>query len=61
MRAATLESALDADFNRYTSAYRVYAIAGVRHMDDLADMADHEARPTVRRHAAEVGEGASAL
>ncbi len=55
MRAATLESALDADFNRYTSAYRDYAIAGVRHMDDLADMADDEARSTVRRHAAEVG------
>ena len=55
MRATTLESALDPDFERYTSAYRDYAIAGIRHMDDLADMADAEARPTVRRHAAEVG------
>ena len=55
MRAATLESALDPHFERRTSAYRDYAIAGIRHMDDLADMADDEARPIVGRHAAMVG------
>ena len=53
MSAATLESAVDPDFKRLNTAYREYAIAGVRHMDDLAEMADGGARRRiVRRHAA---------
>ena len=55
MRAATLESALDPHFERRTPVFRDYAIAGIRHMDDLADMADAEARPIVGRHAALLG------
>ena len=53
MSAATLESAVDPDFKHLNTAYREYAIAGVRHMDDLADMADGGARRRiVRQHAA---------
>ncbi len=53
MSAATLESAVDPDFKHLNTAYRDYAIAGVRHMDDLAEMADgRERRKIVRRHAA---------
>ena len=52
MSAATLESAVDPDFKHLNDAYRDYAIAGVMHMDDLAEMSDIRARPTVRRHAA---------
>ena len=53
MSAAALESAVDPDFKHLNTAYRNYAIAGVRHMDDLAEMADGRARRRiVRRHAA---------
>jgi len=53
MSAATLESAVDPDFKHLNTAYREYAIAGVRHMDDLAEMADGGGqRMIVRRHAA---------
>lgn len=53
MSAATLESAVDPDFKHLNTAYREYAIAGVRHMDDLAEMADGGGqRRIVRRHAA---------
>jgi len=53
MSAATLESAVDPDFERLNTAYRSYAIAGVRHMDDLAQMANGRGRRRiVRRHAA---------
>ena len=52
MSAATLESAVDPDFKHLNDAYREYAIAGVRHMDDLAEMADVDARRIVRRRAA---------
>lgn len=51
MSATTLKSAVDPDFKHAKTAYREYAIAGVRHMDDLADMADDRERPIVRRHA----------
>ena len=53
MSAATIESAVDPDFKHLNNAYRNYAIAGVRHMDDLAEMADRgPRRRIVRRHAA---------
>ena len=51
MRAATLRSAVDPRFKRLTPAYREYAIAGIMHMDDLADMAESGVRRIVRRHA----------
>jgi len=51
INAATLESAVDPDYGHLNCAYRDYAIAGVRHMDDLADMADSQNRRIVRRHA----------
>ena len=53
MSAATLQSAVDPGFKRLNDAYRAYAIAGIRYMDHLAEMADgRRRRRTVRRHAA---------
>ena len=51
MSAATLREAIDPDFKRSNAAFEQYAIAGILHMDHLADMADEDARPAVRRHA----------
>jgi hypothetical protein len=42
MSAATLETAIDPNFTRMTRAYREYAIAGILHMDHMADMAADE-------------------
>ena len=55
MTAATLENSLDRHFTRWSPAFRNYAIAGVLHLDHLADMASDEARPAVRRHASLLG------
>jgi hypothetical protein len=52
MTAKTLEEAIDKDFTRQTKAFREYAIAGVLYMDHLADMAEPDAAPLVKRHAA---------
>ncbi len=55
MSATTLKSAVDTDFKGLNTAYRDYAIAGVRYMDDLAEMADGRARRRiVRQHAGEL-------
>ena len=51
MSATKLESAVDPDFKNLNTAYRDYAIAGIRHMDHLADMADGGEKRIVRRHA----------
>lgn len=51
MTAQTLDRAIDKDFTRRTNAFGEYAIAGVLHMDHLADMAELDAAPLVRRHA----------
>lgn len=51
MTAATLGKAINKDFTRRTNAFGEYAIAGVLHMDHLADMAEPDAAPLVRRHA----------
>ena len=51
MSAKTLEEAVDKDFTRQTPAFREYAIAGVLYMDHLADMAEPDAAPFVKRHA----------
>lgn len=50
--APTLFRALHSDFTRFSPAFEQYAIAGTLHLDHLADLADSEARPEVRRHAA---------
>lgn len=51
MTAPALDEAIDKDFTRRTNAFGEYAIAGVLHMDHLADMAEPDAAPLVRRHA----------
>lgn len=51
MTAQTLDKALDKDFTRRTNAFGEYAIAGVLHLDHLADIAGPDAAPLVRRHA----------
>ena len=55
LTAGTLEQGVDRDFTRMTPAYRQYAIAGVLHMDHLADLASKDGLPVVRRHAALLG------
>jgi 7-cyano-7-deazaguanine synthase in queuosine biosynthesis len=52
MSAGTLDAAADDDFHKLTGAFRQYAIAGVLHMDHLADMAEADAIPIVVSHAA---------
>ncbi len=51
MTAPTLEEAVDKDFTKLNAAFREYAIAGVLHMDHLADMAEPDAAPLLKRHA----------
>ena len=51
MSAETLEAAVEPSFTKLTPAYRQYALAGVLHLDHLADLADLDSRPIVRRHA----------
>lgn len=51
LSAATLDEAVDKSFQKLTRAFREYAIAGVLHMDHLADMAEADAAPIVKRHA----------
>lgn len=51
MSAKTLEEAVDNKFTKLNTAFREYAIAGVLHMDHLADMAEADALPIVKRHA----------
>lgn len=49
--ATSLEGGIAPQFTRFTPAFREYALAGVLHMDHLADMADADSAPAVRRHA----------
>ena len=51
MMARSLDEAIDKDFNRQNAAFREYAIAGVLHMQHLADMMESDSTPLVRRHA----------
>jgi 7-cyano-7-deazaguanine synthase in queuosine biosynthesis len=51
MRAKTLDEGIDKDFIRQTPVFREYAIAGILHLDHLADMAENDAEPLVARHA----------
>ena len=56
MNAATLGEAVDPAFRCLQAADREYAIAGVMHMDHMADMASEDARPVLRRHAGPLGQ-----
>jgi 7-cyano-7-deazaguanine synthase in queuosine biosynthesis len=52
MSAPSLREAVDDRFTKYNAAFEQYAIAGVLHLDHLADMARDDERSSVRRHAA---------
>lgn len=51
MSAPTLREAVVPGFTKINPAYEQYAIAGVLHLDHLADMNGPMARPVVQRHA----------
>jgi hypothetical protein len=51
MNAPALRAAVDDRFTKYNAAFEQYAIAGVLHLDHLADMARDDQRSTVVRHA----------
>lgn len=52
MRAKSFDEAIDKRFARGGSqSFREYAIGGILHMDNLADMADADAARIVKRHA----------
>ena len=51
MNAASLKDAVDPAFKRQSRAFEQYAVAGILHMDHLADMAGEDAQLVVRRHA----------
>ncbi len=55
MTAATLDAAVEPGFTKTGGAFREYALAGILHMDHLADMATAEQRSEVTRHAATLG------
>lgn len=55
LSASTLEEAFDPRFKRQSRAFREYAIAGVLHMDHLAEMAEPDAAHLVKRHALFLG------
>lgn len=51
INASTLDEGLDSSFTRNTPVLRNYAIAGVLHLQHLAEMAGPEPAPLVVRHA----------
>jgi hypothetical protein len=55
MAAPTIEKAVHPKFSRFSPAFRTYAIAGVLHMDHLAEMAKPDAARLVKRHALFLG------
>ena len=55
MTAATLEGAVEQGFTKTGGAFRQYALAGILHMDHLADMATADLRSELTRHAATLG------
>lgn len=50
LTAPSLVKGLQSNFTRLSPAFEQYAIAGVLHLDHMADMARAEAMPTVKRH-----------
>jgi 7-cyano-7-deazaguanine synthase in queuosine biosynthesis len=55
MTAATLEGAVEQGFTKTGGAFRQYALAGILHMDHLADMASADQRSEIARHATTLG------
>lgn len=55
MSAPTIEEAVHPKFTRFSPAFRTYAIAGVLHMDHLAEMSKPDAAHLVKRHALFLG------
>lgn len=55
IRAPTLEKSVQEGFKKFDGVFEHYAIAGVLHMDHLADMANAEALTVVSRHAKLLG------
>lgn len=53
--APTLEESTDPNFRQITKAFREYAIAGVLHMDHMADLSLPDARVQLRIHATFLG------
>lgn len=51
LEAPTLSEAVTSSFTKLGRAYEQYAIAGVLHLDHLADMSNTMAKPIVQRHA----------
>lgn len=55
MSAPTIEEAVHPKFTRFSPAFRTYSIAGVLHMDHLAEMSKPDAAHLVKRHALFLG------
>lgn len=55
MTAASFEAAVDPAFTKVNRAFREYAVAGILHMDHLADITKADARSQINRHAALLG------
>jgi 7-cyano-7-deazaguanine synthase in queuosine biosynthesis len=55
MSATTLQATVEQGFMKTGSAFRQYALAGILHMDHLADMATADQRSEITRHAATLG------
>jgi len=55
MTAPTLDKAIDPAFTRRSPVFREYAIAGVLHMEHLAEMASPDAAQLIKRHALFLG------
>ena len=55
MGATSLEAAVDSSFTKANAAFRNYAIAGVLHMEHMADLARAAQREIVAGHAALLG------
>ena len=51
MTAPTVEKATAPGFKKMNGAFREYAIAGTRHMEDLAELGTDSGLPELRRHA----------
>jgi 7-cyano-7-deazaguanine synthase in queuosine biosynthesis len=51
LNAGSLEQAIASDFARFGEAFKTYAIAGVLHMDHMAEMAQAHSKASIKRHA----------
>lgn len=57
IRASTFEKAMDPDFAFYNRRFKEYAIAGVLHLDHLADLAHDQSSAIISRHACLIAPG----